>query len=773
MGAVDGIIQLALYACFGIYIAMGFGLVGLGAFYMYDAGSVGSTATYLVLLGLCMLFIGSVAVFANLRQIWLVLLIVECINVALFLGLYLLTVVVLLQASGTTDPVRRTTEENWDRILRTLTLPDSDGENTSPPGAFCETQVTEPAYAATCSGTNGWYAVMEGAPYNTNPCHIGYSVPGYKTPEEVTNNCTILQEGWTVSGVDNQVGCSALYATCAACVIGCKEQTITNVKDNLVPATYFAFLTAAFMAGTVVWNNIMMSGGEISTTQQLPGLAVNGSLAGAGFIMLLVAAWGAYQASESCPELAEDCMPMSITLTLVGGVATSCVAGVALFGVKKENILALQIATVCMAVFTLVLILVACVLGVSSGTMMEDTGYYYDANYPKLRKAVETVDSEYCTMTDADCKDLTVNGASICPKDEDGVCILADDVAVQPMTRDDIWMQQHSTLSFLAQQPAELLAQPWLAPCETTGICISCNTFYERSGFQQSSVGTFANYTDFLGGSDTFNLLGEIGGTGTIANQKNILAKLPTTGSQWIPMPAADWTAVISNYTWHDSLSHDAMGHCESEIIAYSESDETCNELLEDENNNAAVILSNPPVLQINSYQRNCRSCESNIDFPFVFNVENPFADAPGTEQTECLNFFVGHMINECGFGTSATGTDHSTCQDEIYGGGIVGPGTAGLHVDYLIAKAKKFVMSDLSEKKLPFCSYSDAGCKSKLKNTLENSMETIGYFSLLFLFFFVFIIYFTYRAIIAYRSGDGSLLPTGGDDDDDDGAEE
>ena len=762
MGAIDNIIHLVLYGCFGLYIAMGLSLIGLGSYYMYDAGAVGSTASYLIGLGLLMLIIGAAAVFANLKKMWIILLVVECVNVAVFLGLYLLTVIVLLQASGTTDPVRRATEKNWAEILPTLLLRGSDGEDTIPSGAFCETQVTEPAYAATCGGLNGWYKQMDSAPYNTEPCHIGYDVPNYKTPAEVTNNCTLLQEGWTVSGASNKAGCSQLYSACTQCVIGCKEQSITNVKENLVPATWGTLFTAAFLAGTVVWNNIMMAGDEISATQKLPGLVSNGIVAGAAGIMFLVAAWGAYQASDACPDLADDCLPVSIVVSLIAGMVTMAIAGLALFGIKTGNMLMLQIATASMALATVALILVACVLGVSSGTMMEDTGYYYDANYPKLRKAVETANPDYCMMSDTDCKDLTLNDAAIKPKDEDGVAI----EEAEAMTRASVWTQQHSALSFLAQQVVELQQNPWLSPCETSGICIFCNTFYERSGFITTSVGTIANYTKMLSGGDEFTMLQ----IATATEGKNVLSKLAAEDNS--PMAADDWTADIENYTMHDAQAKNTMGLCELELIAYAEDDERCNELLENDNNLSPVPLSDPAILKIDSYQRNCRSCGNNIDFPFMFNLPNPWADTIGTQQTECLNFFAGHMINECGFGTGSAGYDHSTCQDQVYGGGnsAVPVGTAGLNVDYVIAKSKKFVMPDLSERILPFCSYSDQGCKAKIKNTIESSMETIGYFGIVFLVFFLGIIYFTWYAIKVYRGESDGLLAGG---DDDDGAEE
>ena len=85
MGPLDAIIQLLLFVCFGVYIVMGLSFLVMGIVYVNDEGAVGSTGIYLILLGLLMLIIGGIAVFANLKKIWLVLFVVELINVALFL----------------------------------------------------------------------------------------------------------------------------------------------------------------------------------------------------------------------------------------------------------------------------------------------------------------------------------------------------------------------------------------------------------------------------------------------------------------------------------------------------------------------------------------------------------------------------------------------------------------------------------------------------------------------------------------------------------------
>ena len=85
MGLLDGVIPLALYAAFGIYVLWGILIMIVGAVYMSDVGEAGTTGVLLCLIGFAMLFIGGIAIFANMRQWWWLLLIVELINVVLFL----------------------------------------------------------------------------------------------------------------------------------------------------------------------------------------------------------------------------------------------------------------------------------------------------------------------------------------------------------------------------------------------------------------------------------------------------------------------------------------------------------------------------------------------------------------------------------------------------------------------------------------------------------------------------------------------------------------
>ena len=82
---------------------MGLMLMIMGGLYWSDAGAVGATAVYLLLIGFFMLVVGGLALFANFKKIWIVLFFIELFNIALFLAMYITIIIVVMMASGSSD----------------------------------------------------------------------------------------------------------------------------------------------------------------------------------------------------------------------------------------------------------------------------------------------------------------------------------------------------------------------------------------------------------------------------------------------------------------------------------------------------------------------------------------------------------------------------------------------------------------------------------------------------------------------------------------------
>lgn len=85
MGALEKMIQVVLYACFAVYLLMGLTFIILGAVYHTDEGAAGSAGLYLILVGVVMLVIGGISVFGNWKKSWLILFVIELVNIAMFL----------------------------------------------------------------------------------------------------------------------------------------------------------------------------------------------------------------------------------------------------------------------------------------------------------------------------------------------------------------------------------------------------------------------------------------------------------------------------------------------------------------------------------------------------------------------------------------------------------------------------------------------------------------------------------------------------------------
>ena len=83
----DPIIQYVLYGAFALYVLMGIVLVASGAAYMGETGAAGSTGYSLLVIGAFMLVLGGIGIFGNIKQIWLVMLVVLLVSLGLFLFL--------------------------------------------------------------------------------------------------------------------------------------------------------------------------------------------------------------------------------------------------------------------------------------------------------------------------------------------------------------------------------------------------------------------------------------------------------------------------------------------------------------------------------------------------------------------------------------------------------------------------------------------------------------------------------------------------------------
>jgi len=465
----DAVINMVLMGAFGIYCLMGLIFFIMGLVYMGDAGAIGATGLYLIFLGLVMLIVGGIALWANANASWMILFIIELINVALFLFLYILIVIVLMMATGTTDPVREATVETWELTKPTLTIPGSDPDG-DPVGSYCQHQTEG-------SACTMYYAQA----IITDTCQMG---PGYGRME-LLNNCTKANDPTPLMGEGDNTGCSDLYNLCTQCDTACMEAQIQEVKDNLEPASLFVLLMIVYLTITIVWNNVMVANDDLEGVPQMVGFVLNGILLALSFVLMVMGGVGAWKADDACPSAADGCIPTSMVLLTLIGAGLLVISGIVLVGVQTGNGMLIQVMTIVMIFMAIFMVLFGLLLGMSTGVVMDDMTYYYDTQYPKLRSALEKANNEYCQMSKEQCINIVTAASSpldttntVTVQTEDYSEDVTDDdgnVVVMPFA--DMWKAMHAEAALEAaalDDSGASTAPAWLAPCATTGICIYC-----------------------------------------------------------------------------------------------------------------------------------------------------------------------------------------------------------------------------------------------------------------------------------------------------------
>jgi len=521
MGLIpDALINLILLIAFAVYVAMGLAFFITGCVYMGDAGTIGATGLYLLFIGLIMMIVGGIALWANSKQIWLVLFVIELFNVALFLFLYILIVICLMMAMDVTDPVRKATKESWAEVLPGLTLPGSnpDGDGTAASGTYCEKQSAGDGLPCVA-----YYENSEAAPFDTSgtdpkPCSFGVGF----TQMEVLNNCSIIKDSpdnlpLTALTTDNT--CDHYYADCVACAAACMEAQIDDVKEALLPMSVFVLGLMVYLFVAIVWNNIMIADEELGPIKALVGYVVNGGLLGLSLLMVGIGGMGAAKAADACPG-DSDCTPTSTIFVILIGLALMVLSGLVIAGIKTNQNMLMGLATLIMVFMAIALVLAALILGMSTGVVMEDMDYYYDTQYPKLRAALEKADNSYCRMSKADCTTMISSGWTSPGVTDNLATILAadptdtttvpagrlvtdtsvsvtvksgDDANPTVVTDDtdddgvdeeismefpDVWKMMYAA----ASKEANLDSAPaWMSACATTQLCIYCGDLLQEA----------------------------------------------------------------------------------------------------------------------------------------------------------------------------------------------------------------------------------------------------------------------------------------------------
>jgi hypothetical protein len=675
--------------------------------------------------------------------------------------LFILIVCVLMMATGTTDPVRRATDKGWKEALPLLTIPGSAGPDNDGDAIYCE------VYGGTACGT--WYTLSL---QSGDECTIGEA--SKLSVKMALDNCTQLAAG-EVWGE-----CNAVFSACASCSDACKEAAIQDVKDTILPASYFVFVLCAYLAIVVLWNNIMIASDDLEGPKKIIGMVLNAGLVLLSFVMVIISALAMSSAGEACQNTDGGCVPDTLWGLIAIGLGLMVVGGVCLAGVQINNHLLLRIGTLVMVFLSLICLLTGLIMGISSGAVMDDMEYYYDSNYPRLRGALERADNSYCKLRKDDCTALASNnaGAGVPPKicNEDYTECEAIEGA-ELMTSAAAWRNMWSVAALEASDPANVQAQPWLEVCETSGICIFCDEFYTDVASNLLEQKDANNQPVLCAGGDTaadpsddvacllapnldwkdavtppdVNATVEERWTAALTphgnKQKLKCAQTATycsvADSTGFDDAGTGWADTIANYTMQKGTAWlGGKTKCEMALIAHT---------AVSEGSSCKGADNLVPQGDAGVYMADCDACNESPDFTF----------SSGVGSSYCLSYFVGHMEDAC---VSEAGA--ATCQAEFYGataGGsqpLVTPEAAREHVEYFVERAYEAggvgdVGTAEAGQASNFCAYTDEGCKAKIKHSVEGSMTTIGTIGLIFIGFFLVIIYLTLQGIKIYKGGD------------------
>jgi len=799
---------------------------------MGDAGVIGSTGVYLLILGMLMVAVGGVGIFANMKNMWMVLFIIELINVAIFLVLYCLIIIVVMTATGIRDPVREAAIETWDVTLPTLTIDGSNPDDADPDqvATYCGTST----YGTDCTTYYDTAVISE-------TCQFG---PGYSAME-ILNNCSklldpvdVMSDCPTCSGLNT--GCAAILPVCQACEEECFEATITDVKANLEPASAFVFFLSLYFTVTIVWNNVMVANEDWEGTPQLVGLTLNGILLGLSFVFFIVGTIGLSNANDACPDAADGCSPDSMVYLVVLGGFTLVVAGLACGGTQLGNSTMVTMATMIMVVLAIFMVLFAIVLGMSTGIVMDDMNHYYDTQYPKLRKAFEKADNSYCQMTKEQCQDMVAGGyGHTIPVQSDGEQVEVDwgtGLELQSMTFESVWKQMYAEAAAAAAETDDTgfnTAPAWLQDCATTGICIYCGDLFTNVETVPQNAYDASCETAGVGSGCEGQPCPTLGVDGCVSQAANFewargLVGANSTGDLE-PVPSDTMGSTLESLAVGESFTEDSL-KCQGSY--------TVDQELDDANDADGSVDTNPLCLGVFTldneefpglYNKRCKGMNMGEMTPLVssatqdspcelsdsvtldvvssddwtadvndytrFNIPAkeamPYCEEAIVEYVQDDRFCPDYdemsqnqrnsYFSNCDscdnpfapftFSFAGPETGYRQCLNFALGHFMdrcAVDGSASCLTAIQSGNNADILINAAYADGSSFCGYSDQGCKSKIKYDMENSMGTVAVFGCVFLFFFACIMYCTMEAIKVYKAG-GELKSEKSDEIEDD----
>jgi hypothetical protein len=301
----------------------------------------------------------------------------ELVLLALFIALYSVTIITIMLATETTNPVTFAIDKAWAGGFR---------------GEVLETV------------TSRWCKEHTG---NLGACKLFYE----DTEVALRRQEPRCEATVTEMALDCEVGvgtpCFVSRLECQACDDLCKDKYKDHIMDQMGPAATVSYVVLSF---TVVAGSVM----TYLTKDEAPegviaklGLLINVIVVCMAFLGMIYAIFAITGANTECPS-GQDCASATLYAILGVNLGLMLVAVLAALGIQQGKLLFMRIANLLYVLLSLLLLMMAILLSVAAGTI-SDLDTYYNDNWPRIRAELdvhgwcEDVDPTYQEDVPATC----------------------------------------------------------------------------------------------------------------------------------------------------------------------------------------------------------------------------------------------------------------------------------------------------------------------------------------------------------------------------------
>lgn len=415
-------VNLILYVCYGVYIAIGIACIALGIVFLQREGSQ-QIAGGIMVLGIFMFIIGIVTCLVikmgSNSWGWMALTLILIVNLAILVALYAVSITAIFIGAGYSDPIDDFVDDFWTNYREQESVQTSVDDRAV---GYCESVAVDSCedYYSYAADGNMAETFTVSAPTLTE---LQGNIKYYAW------NCELLVESFDCGdlgsgtgeltspidcGIDDSVTDNLiqnLYNFCTDCDEDCKESMKEDLKTAVRPAAFIALIIFASMVGILAWNNMLIHFPSFRNDDgkfevglgpfTLIAYAVNGLLVIFGILLIAIGGASLSQIQKTCPD-GEDCPGLlNIAVMCLGGFIFLA-AGLVIFSVVKSVEFTLVLGNLLLTLFAFLIGFVVIALGLSA-EVLSTASALYDDNWTTIRDSTRKIPKfeEFCYNTDS------------------------------------------------------------------------------------------------------------------------------------------------------------------------------------------------------------------------------------------------------------------------------------------------------------------------------------------------------------------------------------